>query len=153
MGADILNGDNGDDTLVGESGADTVYGGTGNDTIVYDLADVEIDGEAGTDTLIANSGTVSLLNISGINIIQLGASATIEGSSALSGINPNDVLGATEDGILKIQSVDDTSNQIYVDTSPGSFTASGIVTADGVDYVQYTGGGATLLIEETITVD
>ncbi|MDD5400061.1 MAG: tandem-95 repeat protein [Sulfurimonas sp.] len=149
-GNDTINGSAGNDTINGGAGADTVYGGAGNDTIVYDIADIEIDGGAGTDTLVANSGAVNLSNISNINIIQLGSGATVVGSG-VDGINPSDVINATDDGTLIIQSVDNVSNQVNVDTT--LFAEVGNIIIDGIEYAQYTGAGATLLIEETITVD
>ncbi|MDD5372133.1 MAG: Ig-like domain-containing protein [Sulfurimonas sp.] len=154
MGGDSIesiDGGAGNDYINGGSGTDTVYGGAGNDTMVYDIADTEIDGGAGTDTLIANSGAVNLSNISNINIIQLGSGATVVGG--VDGINPSDVINATDDGTLIIQSVDNVSNQVNVDTSAGSFVDMGSIIIDGIEYAQYTGAGATLLIEETITVD
>jgi Ca2+-binding RTX toxin-like protein len=51
-----LNGDTGDDTLVGSSGADILNGGDGNDTIIGGARGDTIDGGAGDDTITWNDG-------------------------------------------------------------------------------------------------
>ncbi|MCG9766562.1 hypothetical protein L1D53_23975 [Vibrio alginolyticus] len=50
---DIINGGTGDDYIDGGPSADRLLGGPGDDILVYDSADLEIDGQAGTDTLLS----------------------------------------------------------------------------------------------------
>jgi Ca2+-binding RTX toxin-like protein len=155
-GEQSIDGGAGDDTLIGGDdndyinggiGNDTIDGGAGDDTIVYDIADTEIDGGLDSDTLIATSGVVDLSNVSNIEVIQLSSGATVIGSDTLLGINATDVISATDiDNTLMIQSIDDNSYEISVNTDSLVLQDTSI-EIDGIDYAQYIGGGATLLIE------
>ena len=57
VGGETLAGRGGDDQLDALGGADRQLGGDGNDTIVFDAADIVIDGGNGVDTLLL-SGSV-----------------------------------------------------------------------------------------------
>ncbi|MDT8338621.1 MAG: calcium-binding protein, partial [Sulfurimonas sp.] len=149
-GDDTIAGEVGDDTIDGGAGADALYGGAGNDTIEYDAFDTEIDGGTGVDTLIGNSETINLSNVSNIEVIQLNLGTSIVGSGVDAGINAQDVIDATESGVLIIQSADsDALNSVNIDETSFTFTEN--VNVDGLDYAQYTGtfdgDTATLLIE------
>jgi serralysin len=50
-GTDTLNGGAGNDTLDGGTGGDVLRGGDGNDLLLWDSADVRVDGDGGKDTL------------------------------------------------------------------------------------------------------
>jgi len=67
------------------------------------------------------------------------------GSGDGNSINPDDVLSATNEGVLIIQSDDgDASTQAYADSTFGDATT---VVIDGNSYAQYINGDATLLIQ------
>ncbi len=150
---EILSGEDGNDYIDGRDGGDTIYGGAGNDDIEYDLFDTEIDGGDGFDTLIGNAESINLANVSNIDVIQLNAGSTVMGSGVDLGINASDVINATDDGTLIIQSADGSvSNQVNVDTDSLVLQAES-VNIDGIDYAQYIGGGATLLIEIDDTIE
>ena len=56
-GADILNGDLGDDVFEGGADADDIAGGAGDDTIDGDAGDDILAGDAGDDTIDGGAGT------------------------------------------------------------------------------------------------
>lgn len=68
-GIDLLSGGDGNDFLRGGAGADTLHGNAGNDTLVYDGADVLIDGGTGIDTLFIDTGTGPVLNLDAVTNI------------------------------------------------------------------------------------
>ncbi|MDQ1263581.1 MAG: hypothetical protein QG559_582, partial [Campylobacterota bacterium] len=145
-GNDTIDAQGNDDIISGGIGADTIYGGAGDDTIEYDALDSEIDGEEGFDTLIGNADIINLANVSNIEVIQLSAGTTVTGSG-VNGIVASDVISATDSGTLIIQSADgDAANQVNIDTDSLALQSES-VTIDGVEYAQYIGGGATLLVE------
>jgi hypothetical protein len=155
---EMIVGGDGDDYIDGGLGADTVYGRAGNDTIEYDAFDTEIDGGDGFDTLVGNADIINLANVSNIDVIQLSAGATVT-SNGINGIVASDVIGATDDGTLIIQSADSSLlNQVNIDTD-SLVLQSESVNIDGIDYAQYIGtfgdDTATLLIElnDNIVVD
>lgn len=53
---DILNGDNGNDTINGNSGDDEIYGGDGNDILQGDLGNDTIKGGSGVDWIYGDNG-------------------------------------------------------------------------------------------------
>ncbi len=69
-GADYVQGGLGDDQLEGGSGADILRGGAGNDKIVFDSADVMIDGGPGTeDELRAGGASIDLTAIDNSRVL------------------------------------------------------------------------------------
>ncbi|TKI70396.1 hypothetical protein FCU45_03685 [Sulfurimonas crateris] len=150
---EILAGEDGNDYIDGRDGSDTIYGGAGNDDIEYDALDAEIDGGDGFDTVIGSSEIINLSNISNIEVIELNSGTSVVGSSADLGINADDVLSATDGGTLIIQSSDGSDlNQVNVDTDSLALQLDS-VSIDGINYAEYTGGGATLLIELDDSID
>lgn len=55
-GADVLNGDNGDDLVDGGDGVDQLFGGNGNDTLAGGNGDDILIGDNGTDFLFGGAG-------------------------------------------------------------------------------------------------
>jgi Ca2+-binding RTX toxin-like protein len=55
-GDDMLNGADGNDTLVGAAGADTLSGGSGNDTLTGSTGDDSLQGGEGADIYLYNLG-------------------------------------------------------------------------------------------------
>ncbi|WP_373002074.1 VCBS domain-containing protein [Sulfurimonas sp.] len=103
--------------------------------------------------IVDNYDTLDLSNVSNISVIQLGEDSTVVGEDSIN-ITAADVLDASDDGMLVINSLDgDASDQVNVDSSLTQ--VDNHVGADGTLYAQYTGEGATLLIEieDTITTD
>lgn len=113
-----------------------------------------VDGDAydgAVDNVLLVEDQLDLSDVSNISVIQLNDGATVVGSS-VDGINAADVISATgDDDTLYITSLDDASNQVDVDTA--SLNQIENVNIDGIEYAQYIGEGATLLIEDTITVE
>lgn len=160
LSSDVLDGitasitstedSNGDEATitVNQNGIVSIVGGSGSDAIEYDeydTFDTEIDGGDGFDTVIGDSEEIDLSNVSNIEVIQLNSDATVIGSGDGNSINPDDVLSATNEGVLIIQSDDgDASTQAYADSTFGDATT---VVIDGNSYAQYINGDATLLIQ------
>lgn len=67
-GNDTLSGGLGDDWLAGGVGADTISAGVGNDTILFDAADLAIDGGDGFDTALVSGSTGVTLDLGVANI-------------------------------------------------------------------------------------
>ncbi|GAB6041680.1 hypothetical protein JCM17961_23550 [Endothiovibrio diazotrophicus] len=64
-GSDSIYGGTGDDTLSGASGNDALYGGEGNDTLAGDGGNDTLDGGEGDDILTDTSGTNTLIGGAG----------------------------------------------------------------------------------------
>lgn len=77
-GADNLNGGSGADKLYGGAGNDQLYGNGGNDTLDGGEGDDMLYGGSGNDTYIFNvgSGTDTIIDSEGINIISFGSGLT-----------------------------------------------------------------------------
>ena len=60
-GDDTLIGGQGNDTLVGEAGIDRLRGGLGNDLAIGGVSIDSINGEGGNDTLFGGDGTDTLV--------------------------------------------------------------------------------------------
>ncbi len=143
-GVDILIGGQGDDVLDGGAGADALHAGPGNDTLVWDPADLRVDGGYGSDTLrLAGAGvTLNLDNLSG---------------SQLRGIESIDVTGTGGNTLsLNVQdllNLSDTSNKLTVigDTNDAIVATGGWGTGLNLGGVtQYTHGHAILLVDNDL---
>ena len=96
-GADSIFGSAGNDMLIGGDGNDTLLGGSGNDVLLGQAGDDKLDGGAGNDTLLGGAGNDSILGGAGDDKA-LGE----DGSDTLIGGAGNDTLdgGAGNDSIL-----------------------------------------------------
>ncbi|MBI4183883.1 MAG: hypothetical protein HY521_07815 [Proteobacteria bacterium] len=143
-GNDVMVGGRGDDTLDGGAGSDTLIGGAGDDLFIYDAADLRIVGGAGTDTLKVTGGdldhtAIPDLKMTGIEKIDLSGGG-------------NNTLTLSDLDLLHMTDADHT---LTVAGDPGDAVASpttgwanlGIVTIDGVDYIEFTKGLAKLLVD------
>ena len=83
-GNDFIKGLAGNDSIVGGDGKDTLYGGVGNDTILGGLGDDKIkgdngddsiDGGDGADVINARAGRDSVIGGPGADVLQLGKKA------------------------------------------------------------------------------
>ena len=102
LGDETLAGRGGDDQLDALAGADRQLGGDGNDSIVFDSADLEMDGGNGVDTLLL-SGSV--------DFSQLDQLANFE-QVDMSGNNSADSLSLTFADVFEL--VGDNSLDAYV---------------------------------------
>ncbi len=136
-----INGDGGNDTIVGGSGDDTLMGGEGNDTI---------SGRAGNDMITGNAGDDRLLGQDGDDEIMGGA-----GNDTLLGQDGADILNGNEGDDLMIgEAGNDTINGDAGDDTAiggdGDDTISGGADGDrligdaGNDTI--TGGGGSDLV-------
>ena len=86
-GIDTLEADLGNDTLNGGEGDDFLYGGEGNDVLNGDEGNDSLSGEAGDDSLNGGDGNDGLTGGTGNDVLNGGA-----GSDSLSGDVGNDLL-------------------------------------------------------------
>ncbi len=150
----ILNGSGrtgGNDTIDGGAGADIMYGQEGNDTLIYDQDDTVVDGGSGTDTLlllVAQTFDASSASgpLNSIEVIDLGAAAISVTNLVVSAVAG--ILGTT--GTLYILgSADD-----MVSGTGWTAGAAGVSeTLNGTSYLfdEYTNGGYQVKIQSTIT--
>ncbi|MFW2178527.1 MULTISPECIES: VWA domain-containing protein, partial [unclassified Moraxella] len=146
--ADILNGGEGDDTLIGNSGADTLNGGNGNDILVYDATDTSVAGGAGTDTL-SMLGQTGLINLSAVPTNKI---TGIEKISMVDGVAQT--LQITASSVLNMA---DTKKLFIDGDSVDTFTLTGSgytksASSNEIGYNMYTAtNGTTLYIDTDIT--
>lgn len=108
-GNDTIYGGLGADTLTGDDGQDKLYGGEGDDTLYGGLGDDLLEGGAGNDVLIANEGSNVILGGAGTDTLYVSGGS---GSYRL--------LADGDDFILKGQ---DSSSRLY-----------------GVEFIRFDGG-------------
>jgi Domain of unknown function (DUF4114)/FecR protein/RTX calcium-binding nonapeptide repeat (4 copies) len=156
--ADIVNGGNGNDTLVGGPG-DTLIGGNGDDLFqVSDLTFASIDGGAGTDTVQFTGANASFDltqlaagQVSGIEQIDLTAA-----DNATLTLDANTVLNLT-DGT---NALTDTDNTLVVTADAGDqvdlgdgWTESGSTDINGESYTIYQhDSGAQVAVDNQAAV-
>lgn len=87
-----LNGDGGDDALVGGTGADVLNGGDGNDNMTGGGGSDVFNGGAGFDTIDASSGGVVLADLNAGTLSIGGIASTVSGVEAVIGGASADVL-------------------------------------------------------------
>ncbi|MBI4183928.1 MAG: FG-GAP repeat protein [Proteobacteria bacterium] len=143
-GDDVLVGGLGDDRLDGGPGSDVLMGGAGDDLLVFDAADQRIDGGSGHDTLLAGAAPELDLGapagdmLGGIERIDLGG-----GTANTLTLDLLDLLGLSGEGHT-LALTGDAGDAVFA--GPG-WTEVGLVSLDGLDFVAYAQGGATLLVQ------
>ncbi len=118
---DVILGNDGNDNIFGGLGQDHIEGGAGDDTLIYDAADILIDGGAGFDTVLITSDTasdmVNLENLHNIEAIDLGSNHNLN-------LTLNDVMDVTDaNNILYI--LGDNTDSVTVDAAL-SITQTGV---------------------------
>lgn len=147
-GDDLLLGGDGDDLLIGEAGADAFDGGAGNDRIVFDSADLAVQGGAGTgDVLViaggAIPGPIHIALGQALNQNQSGSGPTIQGFEVVDASAASEAVfvegtafGA--DGCTLIGSA-------FADSLSGGTAADLLVGGAGNDTLVAGGGNDTLI--------
>ena len=141
----VLNGDDGNDTLVGGSGNDTLNGGNGDDTFVFTAGNDTVIGGAGFDTLRVegdnNPNTMTFSQAGTIVTIATGlVSGTVDFTGlglerlAVFGFDGSDNI--TMSGVTVLSTIDAGSGNDAVDLT--SATNTTILGGDGNDLI--TGG-------------
>ena len=103
-GNDTINGGADDDTIDGGAGADTIDGGTGNDTIVFDAADLVINGGDGIDTLLITDTSIDFGSFNSSVLDNFEVFDMTDGSAqSLTNLSTSDVIDVT-----------DSSNKLFV---------------------------------------
>jgi hypothetical protein len=130
--AAVVNGEDGDDTILGGDGADTIDGGTGNDSI---------DGEGGADTITTGSGADTVTIVNGED----GDTITdfVVGTDTL-------VLTGTSGGSIDATSVTPTTGAYDIDGS-GAFnvTLTGSTATDLSSSLQFGTAAASMTLFDT----
>ncbi|MEA2959250.1 MAG: hypothetical protein QOJ58_4998, partial [Alphaproteobacteria bacterium] len=160
VGANIITGGAGNDTIDGGGGADVIAGGTGDDTISYHGTEISVDGGTGTDTLIVAAGssvtavnfsvaagadqttgdTVSVTNFENLDASALNSALLVTGSTSANTIT----TGSGNDAI------DGGGGADFISAGGGNDTVSYYGTEASID------GGAginTLLLRAATTVN
>lgn len=120
----LINGDGGDDVILGSVNSDTINGGAGNDNIRGGDGNDLLNGDEGDDTLNGGAGNDSLNGD--------------EGADGLSGFTGNDFLNGNADDDTLFGGVGDDT----LLAASGNDTAVG---GDGVDVVRGQGGTDVLV--------
>ncbi len=152
-GDDLLEGGDGNDLLDGGSGIDVLHGGAGNDGILWDAADIltasAIDGGLGTDTLML-LGANQTIDLTAINDTYIANIEMIDitgsGHNTLT-LNNTDLsaLSTTTDTLFVHGNAGDTVNL------SGGWSDAGTTTINSILYHQYTLGGLTAYLDESMT--
>jgi Ca2+-binding RTX toxin-like protein len=87
-----LNGDDGDDSLVGGVGADVLNGGEGNDNLTGGGGSDVFNGGGGFDTLNATGAGAVIVDLAAGTISIGGTASTVSGVEAVIGGTANDVM-------------------------------------------------------------
>jgi len=132
----------------GGSGTDTILAGAGDDTIIYDSADVSVDGEAGTDVLVIRDATLDLSSKSGsqINNIEVLDLRGSEGTHLTLSVDALTNL-STDVNTLTVHADSQDTVDLVGTWTRGSVTGSG----DEL-YRTWTGTNATLSVSVDATV-
>jgi len=153
-GNDLIDGGAGNDVIDGGGGFDQLIGGLGNDTFLFNPNNgvISISGGAGEDTLkltetggyldlIANGSAPAGQNmqLSGIDRIDL------QNGNVLT-LNASDVLNISDNGQLI---VDGGASSSVISSGQG-WTNAGLTTISGMNYTDYTAGGAHLFVSQDI---
>lgn len=156
--ADVLDGGDGNDTLVDDAGGDTLYGGADQDLLVGGAGDDLMFGGTGADTLLGGSGADKLDGDGTTHDASLPdyAVATEHGNDYLDGGDGNDVLdgGGGNDTLLGGRGND----AIFGDEDKaasstgylgGEFHGNDYVDGgEGDDYIEGNGGDDTIFAGE-----
>jgi Ca2+-binding RTX toxin-like protein len=130
----VLNGDSGNDTIVGSSGIDSIFGGDGNDEISGGAGNDLINGNDGDDLLSGDGGDDTVFGDLGVDLLLGGAGNDLLdggfGNDSLDGEDGDDSLfGSFGDDLLIGSGGDDQLNgQVDNDTL---FGGAGNDTLDG----------------------
>ena len=143
-GANIINGGNGKDKLVGEGAVDIISGGNGNDALYGNGADDDLLGGRGKDKLIGGDGNDWLKGGKGNDTLIGGAGADVfvfekaGGNDIVRDFTPGvDMILLADGQSVLSTSVRDTDKDGVADlvvklTGGGSFTLHGINSLDGI---------------------
>jgi VCBS repeat-containing protein len=143
-GNDTLTGGADNDLLDGGANSDSMAGGLGSDILIWDAADVAVDGGDGTDTLRLSSGDLDLTAAPITNVEQIDlASDAGTNNVTLQAVDILDVTGASKTLTISGNSSD------FVDAGSG-WSEQAPVGGDRI--FTHAGTGATLIVDADINV-
>ena len=149
--ADNIDGEAGDDLILGGSAGDVLAGGADNDTILSGSGADSVDGGSGNDFIIGNSGQDTLLGNDGADtIFGGGGKDSIRGGNGADVIRgnrgPDSLFGeAGDDTIIGGAGKDSISGGDDADSLTGNSGSDGINAGSGADIVNGLGGADTIL--------
>ena len=149
--ADNIDGEAGDDLILGGSAGDVLAGGADNDTILSGSGADSVDGGSGNDFIIGNSGQDTLLGNDGADtIFGGGGKDSIRGGDGADVIRgnrgPDSLFGeAGDDTIIGGAGKDSISGGDDADSLTGNSGSDGINAGSGADIVNGLGGADTIL--------
>ena len=142
---DNIIGSNGDDTFRGNAAANILIGNDGNDSFIAGAGDDLLNGSAGADTLDANGGNDTLIGGAGADILNGGAGIdTADYSASASAVNVNLLTGIGSGGDAAgdtLSSIENITGSAGDDTFTGNAGANILTGNGGSDLM--TGGGGT----------
>ncbi len=161
VGNDTLSGKDGSDYLDGDKGDDELFGGAGNDILLWDPADSVVDGGSGDFDVLRVEGatTLDLTGLAGDEITDIEVVDLI-GSTP----SQDNTLVVTAAEVLAMSSTTDTLI-VFGDGDPTDAKDGDTLVLDGggwsgpspsdIDsgFVEYTNGGATVVVDEQVFVD
>lgn len=140
----ILDGGEGNDTLIGGAGRDVLRGQTGNDSLVGNANDDELHGGSDNDTLVGNDGTDRLYGDDGDDSMNSGAGHDYQ----VGGVG-NDVIdagnGLTGDVIYGGNGTDTIKGGDGVDFIDGGDGNDSISGGSMSDFLDGSGGNDTIV--------
>jgi serralysin len=158
---DVVDGGNGNDTVIAYGGDDSLAGGIGNDLLFGNTGNDTLLGEEGNDTLLSGQGNDSVSGGSGNDILSGGL-----GNDTLSGGDGNDILfggqgadslagDAGNDTLVGGKGSDTLAGGAGNDFMTGDQGADVLTGGEGNDTFAFLGYGkvqnAAALGEDTIT--
>uniref|UniRef100_UPI002608F272 beta strand repeat-containing protein n=1 Tax=uncultured Roseibium sp. TaxID=1936171 RepID=UPI002608F272 len=148
-GNDTVNGNDGDDIIVGEGGNDTLNGGDGNDTYLVGNGDGldTFNGEAGTDRILATEDNTAI----GVNGFAKGAVEEIS-ANGFSGVTVRDsdssrTLDFSDTALTDINEIDARGGNDTITTS--DLSSGNYRGGSGNDTIHTGAADATLLYDGT----
>jgi Ca2+-binding RTX toxin-like protein len=169
-GSVTQQGTTGNDTLAGSNLADNIVGGLGDDTLLGNGGFDVLYSAAGDDVLAMSDSNFNRLDGgSGNDILRLdGTSLALDltkiANNRISGIEQIDITGSGNNVLalkrLDVLALSDETSQLIVRGNTGDtlvsgtqgWIASGAAFLDENLFIEYTAGGASLLVDNRITV-
>lgn len=140
---DSIDGDAGNDTLLGLFGADTINGGTGNDSIEGGYGDDLIDGGTGNDTVNAGAGSDTILLSNGYSGDSITAGEDTDGADR----DVLDASGITNDGVDVFLSGSESGNVTSTEGTANFVQVEDFILTNQADTFQGTNSSANMQVD------
>lgn len=146
--ANVITGNSGANLLSGGAGADRLLGGSGNDTLVFDAADVLVDGGLGIDTLRV-PGTGKTLAAPLLGKVQHIEILDLRGSGA-NGLDLDTTLVASLTGSTVLRVLANRDDKLRL---TGDWLSDGTRNIGGLAFDRYIDGSMRVDVQHGARVD